>query len=224
VDEFIRYSAAVPVSPADKSSISSLTALRDGIVLRWTQDPPLERYTVELTNGRNTRLYQTSESTLSLESLNPGNYSWVVKSMDNFGQEAPDSRISRFTIEELPTPPRPVVISPSSGEEIDMTGRRNLVFTWQKVEGADFYDIALYVEGSGSPILRESGITGTRYTLSNLRILDVGNFILSIRSRKEYEDVGITRSSSTLRVPFSLSVNIADTAPTILTDELQYAE
>ncbi|MCK5737415.1 MAG: hypothetical protein KAH21_13105, partial [Spirochaetaceae bacterium] len=139
-------------------------------------------------------------------------------------QEAPDSRVSRFTVNELPSPARPVVTSPGTGEDIDMSGRRNLVFSWQSVDGADFYDIALYVEGSGSPILRESGIRGTRYTLNNLKILDVGRFVLSIQARSEYEDVGISRTSPQLRVPFSLSVNIADKAPAILTDELQYAE
>jgi len=224
VAEFVQYNAADPVTPVNGSSITSLKALRSGVTLSWTQNPPLERYTVELGNGRVTRLYQTSESSLKLESLNPGSYSWVVKSMDSFGQEAPDSRISRFTVSELPTPALPVVLSPGPGEDIDMTGRRNLVFTWQSVDGADFYDITLYADGSGSPILRESGITGTRYTLNNLKILDVGDFVFTIQARSEYRDVGVTRSSSVLKVPFSLSVNIADTAPTILTDELQYAE
>lgn len=105
-----------------------------------------------------------------------------------------------------------------------MTGRRNLVFDWLPVDGADFYDLTLYVEGSGSPLMRETGLTGTQYTLNNLSILDVGNFILVVQARTEYEDVGVTRTSSPVRVPFSLSVNIADTAPKILTDELQYAE
>ncbi len=224
VSDFVQYSAAVLQSPANGTAIPALNALRNGITLNWNQDPPLGRYTVELSNDRVTRLYQTTEPTLTLDALEEGNYRWVVKSRDSFGQEAPDSGSARFTVSELPTPSRPVVTSPASGEDIDMTGRRNLVFTWQPVDGADFYDIALYVEGSGSPILRKTGITGTRYALNNLRILDVGNFILSIRARSEYEDVGVTRSSPRLRVPFSLSVNIADTAPTILTDELQYAE
>ncbi len=224
VSDFVQYSEAILLTPANGTAIPALNALRNGVTLNWSQDPPLGRYTVELSNGRVTRLYQTTEPTLTLDALEEGSYRWIVKSRDSFGQEAPDSGSARFTVSELPTPSRPVVTTPTSGEDIDMTGRRNLVFNWQTVAGADFYDIALYVEGSGSPILRESGITGTSYTLRNLKILDVGNFIFSIQARKDYEDVGVTRTSSRLRVPFSLSVNIADTAPTILTDELQYAQ
>ncbi len=224
VGDFVQYSAARPVSPANGAAISALESLRNGITLNWNQDPPLERYTVEIDNGRVNRLYQTSEPSLNLEALDSGSYSWVVKSRDSFGQEAPDSSKFHFTIDELPSLSRPTVTSPLSGEDVDMTGRRNLVFDWQNVNGADFYDLALYVEGSGLPLLRETGLSGTRYTLNNLRILDVGNFILAIQARTEYEDVGVTRKSPMVRVPFSLSVNIADTAPTILTDELQYAE
>lgn len=224
VGDFVQYSAALPASPPNGATISALESLRNGVTLSWNQDPPLGRYTVEIDNGTVTRLYQTSEPALNLEALESGSYRWIIRSRDSFGQEAPDSRISRFTIGELPALARPTVTSPGSGEDVDMTGRRNLVFTWQSVNGADFYDLALYVEGSGSPLLRETGLTGTRYTLDNLRILDVGNFLLTIQARTEYEDVGVTRTSPRVRVPFSLSVNIADTAPTILTDELQYAE
>lgn len=223
VGDFVQYSAAVPLSPANGATISALESLRNGVTLSWNQDPPLGRYTVEIDNGTVTRLYQTTEPTLNLEALDSGSYRWLVRSRDSFGQEAPDSRSSRFTIGELPAPARPTVTSPLSGENVDMTGQRNLVFTWQSVNGADFYDLVLYVEGSGSPLLKETGLTGTRYTLNNLRILDVGNFVLTLQARTEYEDVGVTRTSPKVRVPFSLSVNIADTAPTILTDELQYA-
>ncbi len=224
VGDFVEYAAAEPVSPANGATLGALETLLNGVSLRWSQDPPLGRYTVEIDNGLVTRLYQTTEPLLNLEALDSGSYRWLIKSRDSFGQEAPDSRSSRFTVNELPTPGRPDVTSPSPGENVDMTGRRNLVFDWQPVAGADFYDLTLYVEGSGSPLLRETGLTGTRYALENLRILDVGNFVLAIRARTEYQDVGVTRRSSEVRVPFSLSVNIADTAPTILTDELQYAE
>ena len=86
-----------------------------------------------------------------------------------------------------------------------MTGRDSLIFQWEAVDGADFYDLALYAEGSGSPLMRETGLTDTRYVLTNLRILDVGNFILSIRARSEYVEAGITKTSTERRVPFSLS-------------------
>jgi hypothetical protein len=224
VDNLVRYNAAVPSSPANGRFIGGLEALRDGVTLTWSQNPLLNRWTVELDNGSVTRLYQTTEPRLSLDGLDSGSYTWKVLSRDSFGLEAPESRVSRFTVGGVPDPPAPIVLSPNTGESIDMTGRRNLVFTWQTSENTDFYDLALYSEGSSTPLLQENGLTGGRFVLSNLSILDVGNFVLSIRSRSEYRDVGITRTGPETRVPFTLTLNIADEAPTILTDELQYAE
>jgi len=222
IGSLVAYSAAVPVSPADGARIDALTALRSGVTLSWRQDPPLGRWTVELDNGAVTRLYQTTEPRLVLEGLDAAAYTWRIRSRDSFGQEAPDSRVARFTVTDLPAPPTPRVISPSPGENIDMTGARSLVFSWDRADGAEFYDLALYVEGSDEPLLRENGLRGTAYAVENLRILDVGDFVLDLRARTEYEDVGVTRTSPAARVPFSLSVNIASEAPKILTDELQY--
>lgn len=224
VDNLVRYNAAVPSSPTNGRFIGGLEALRNGVTLTWSQNPQLNRWTVELDNGSVTRLYQTTEPRLALEGLDSGSYSWKVLSRDSFGLEAPESAVSRFTVGAVPDPPAPIVLSPGPGETIDMTGRRNLVFTWQTAENTDFYDLTLYTEGSSTPLLRENGLTDGRFVLSNLSILDVGNFVLSIRPRSEYPDLGITRTGPETRVPFALTLNIADEAPTILTDELQYAE
>ncbi|MDF1566456.1 MAG: hypothetical protein P1P77_00395 [Spirochaetaceae bacterium] len=224
VDNLVRYNAAVPSSPANGRFIGGLEALREGITLTWSQDPLLNRWTVELDNGSVTRLYQTTEPRLNLEGLDSGSYTWKVLSRDSFGLEAPESTVSRFTVGGVPDPPAPIVLSPNPGDTIDMTGRRNLVFTWQTSENTDFYDLALYSEGSSTPLLQENGLTDGRFVLSNLSILDVGSFIVSIQARSEYRDVGITRTAPETRVPFTLTLNIADEAPTILTDELQYAE
>jgi len=73
------------------------------------------------------------------------------------------------------------------------------------------------------PLVREVGWIDSTYTSDNLEILDVGNFILTIQSRIDYPDIGITRTSPVVRVPFALSINVADTVPKMLSDELQYA-
>lgn len=224
VGDLVRYSAAVPTSPANGSYIDGLDAVSEGITLRWTQSPSLGRWTVELNNGRNTRIYRTSEPYLNLEDLESGSYSWQVRSSDGLGQDAPDSSISRFNVGAVPDPAAPRVTSPQTGENRDMTGADRLVFEWQPAADADFYDLALYVRGSDIPIIRETGLTGNRFVLRNLRILDVGDYVLALRARAEYEEVGMSLSSDYTRVPFSLSLNISENAPDILTDELQYAE
>ena len=224
ISNLVGYSAAVPVSPAGGAFIDGLSALKNGILLRWTQNPSLGRWTVEVDNGTVTRLYQTTEPSLKLEGLDSGRYSWKIRSRDGFGREAPDSRIAVFTVGAIPNPEAPVLTSPGYGEKVDMTGAKNLVFSWNPVPNAEFYDLALYAVGSETPLFRKNDLTETTFILENLRILDVGDFKVALRARIEYEDVGMSKASSVSETPFSLSVNIGNKAPTILTDELQYAD
>jgi len=224
VRDFVRYSPAIPISPANDSTIDAIEALREGITLSWRQDSPLNNYSVELSNGEFTRVYQSEGPSLSLESLSPGYYSWTVRSRDSFGQEAPRSQVARFRVDDFPSPAPPAVISPRAGVNLDMTGEKNLSFEWQAGKEAAVYDLALYMGNSRVPLIREEGWTDSTYTLENLEILDVGNFTFTIQSRIDYLDIGITRTSAVVRVPFSLSINVADTEPKMLSDELQYAE
>jgi len=224
VGDFVRYLPAIPASPIDGSTLDPVESLRNGVTLRWRQDPPLQDYTVELSNGEFTRLYQSKQPSLFLESLSPGRYSWLIRSRDSFGQEAPKSQIARFRIDDFPSPAPPIVISPKSGINLDMTGKKSLSFEWEAEDGAAVYDLALYRDGSIVPLIRELGWSGSTYTLENLDILNVGNFIFAIQSRIDYSDIGVTRTSPEVRTPFTLSINVADTAPKMLSDELQYAE
>ena len=224
IAEIRRYTAAIPFSPANNSRIAGLSALRDGVFLRWNQEPLLDRWTIELNNGRFTQIYQTTAPQLFLDNLEVGEYSWMIHSWDDSGQEAPVSQRSRFTVGDLPTPPPPVVIFPAAGEDIDMTGAKSLRFEWQDSRDTGYFDMELYNEGSRTPIFQKKGLKNSFYVLRDLRILNVGNFVLEITANTEYADIGAARNSRTTRVPFSLSVNIPDTPPQILNSELLYAE
>lgn len=224
VRDFVRYSPAIPIYPANDSTIEAIEALRDGVTLSWRQDPPLNNYSIELSNREFTRLYQSEQPSLSLESLSPGYYSWLVRSRDSFGQEAPRSQVARFRVDDFPSPAPPVPVFPKAGANLDMTGKRSLYFEWQAEEGATVYDLALYMGNSSVPLIREVGWTDNTYTLENLEILDVGNFTFTVQSRVDYLDIGITRTSPVVRVPFALSINVADKEPKMLSNELQYAD
>jgi len=224
VKDSIRYSPAILLSPKDGSTINPIEALRGGINLNWRQDSPLDNYTVELSNEEFTRLYQSKQPSLFLESLSPGSYSWLVRSRDNFGQEAPRSQIARFIIDDFSSLTPPTVVFPQSGTSIDMTGEKSLSFEWESEEETAVYDFTLYSDDKNMPIIREINWNNTTYTLDNLEILDIGNFTLTIQSRIDYPDIGITRTSPVVRVPFALSADVADTKPKILSNELQYAD
>ena len=224
VESFVQYLPAIPISPADGSTIDSIGALRNGITLNWRQDPSLNNYTVELSNEEFTRLYQSKQPSLFLESLSPGNYFWFVRSRDSFGQEAPKSQVASFRVADFPSPSPPTVVFPQSGANVDMTGKKSFSFEWQAEEEAAVYDLALYIDNEDVPLVSVVGWTDTTYTLENLEILDVGNLTLTIQSRIDYLDIGITRTSPVVRTPFTISIDVVDKAPKILSKELQYAD
>ena len=223
IDEVQLYNAAIPVLPRRNAVFNLETALRNGILLRWTQDPLLDRWTVELNNEGFTQLIQSENPQVVLNNLIPGEYRWQVRSWDENETEAPISLINRFTIRDFPVPPQPIVSIPTAGSDIDMTGAKNLRFEWQDSPGAGYYNMVLYKEESRVPILQEKGLTRSYYVVNDLKILNVGNFVLEVTALREYAEEGAIRFSKTTRVPFSLSINIPKKSPKILSDELLYA-
>lgn len=217
-------SPAVPRSPSSGAVVSALNALRRGVRLQWSGESPPGNWRVEVRGGGTVRVFDTDAPEAVIPKLDAGRYTWTVLSRDESGRTIAESSPRSFTVSQLPNPPRPVVTFPKNGADIDMTGARNLVFSWVNARNAGFYDLALYAGNSRTPLLRETGLRGSRYQLDDLGILDVGDFVLELTARNEYPDLGTSRSSPAARVRFSLSLNISDEAPRILTDELQYGD
>jgi hypothetical protein len=224
IGKIVEYKPAVPVSPANGTRFSAVEALNNGIKLQWKQDPLLPHFTIELNNGRATRLYQTNRTEIILDGLNAGTYRWKVKSSDDIGRNAPDSREYSFSISGLPVLKKPEIIFPADGQNVDMSGKHSLTFTWEAVENAQFYNIALYYADSPVPVLRENGLKETQYTLNDLRMLDIGEFTLTVQAGYEYVESGITGKSLKTKSNFNISLDISPEKPEILTDEIQYAE
>ena len=218
------FSPAVLRSPNDRASVSAVNALRNGVRLRWGGQSPPGNWTVELRGGGALQLFSTDRPEVVIPRLDVGRYTWKVLSLGESGRTIAESSPRSFTVSDFPSPPPPVITFPKNGADIDMTGARNLVFSWVNSRNAGSYDLALYSGRSRTPLLRETGLQGSRYELNDLGILNVGEFVLELTARNEYRDLGISRSSPTARVRFSLSLNISDEAPRILTDELQYGD
>jgi hypothetical protein len=92
---------------------------------------------------------------------------------------------------EPPAPPRPLPaprnLRPAAGytltEEIILQDRR-IVFSWDRVSGATGYTFILYqVErGTNREILRQTALRVPSYTLTNLTLLDAGEFVWQVEA------------------------------------------
>jgi len=224
VDIAPEYSVATPFYPDDGAIFQVENAILNDVTLRWEQDLPAERYVIRITNAGTTQVYQTTEPQLTLNNLNVGAYTWLVQSRDRFGEEGPESETVEFHVRSFPVPDAPTIIFPDSGEDIDMTYEDNLEFQWEAVSDNAFYNLALYAEGEEVPFWNESNHQGTSFILDDLSILDVGSFVLTIQAHFTTEGANLIRKSPVSRVPFSLSIDMAEEAPKILTEELQYVD
>jgi hypothetical protein len=99
-----------------------------------------------------------------------------------------------------PPPPAPPPLTAASGRTPEsgfvlnpeiLSRSRTIVFSWNPVEGADFYAFTLFREAASGvqrPIISFEG-PGTSYTLNDLSRLDVGRFVWQVEavSRKTGE-------------------------------------
>jgi len=115
-----------------------------------------------------------------------------------------------------PPPPQPVSrlpapqnLNPARGTIFglaDFRSQRSIVFNWSAVREANAYIFTLYQQtGAGRrQIVRQTINSGTSYTLTNLRLLDRGDFIWQV------EAVGTGRANATERGTTGESTFIID--------------
>jgi hypothetical protein len=115
---------------------------------------------------------------ITLPRLRAGDYYWTIRAAtaDGFDISARTPRLIRI----LPIPPLPAAANrvPADGARVtgeDLRNRR-IVFSWDAVPGATGYLFSL--EGTdGSILIQEGPFAETRFTLEDLSILDLGNFV-----------------------------------------------
>ena len=225
VEDVVQLDAAIPRVPGNGVEIGLQTVSTNGLLLEWEASPLLTRWAIELSlDGSATQYYPTESPRLLLTNLAPGQYRWTVHSWDKSNIEAPLSRVSRFTVKDFEYLAPPVVEFPAAGERIDMTGAKDLRFKWQAVDDNAFVELKLYSGETQTLLFQLADIKGTSYVLENLRILDVGDFVVELTAYTQPSEEEIARKSTIVRIPFSLTLNIPNTAPQILTRELLYAE
>ncbi len=225
IEDAIKLEAAIPLTPGNGAVINSQDISSDGLLLQWETSPFLTRWAVELSrNSSVAQYYPTDSPRVLLTELESGQYRWTVHSWDKSNIEAPLSRANSFTVIDHEYLPPPVIRTPGIGENIDMTGAKNLRFEWQSASDDAFTELKLYSGDSQLLLFQIADLKNSFYVLKNLSILDIGDFVLEVTSYTKSSGKEIARRSTVVRVPFSLSVKLPGTAPQIRTRELLYAE
>ena len=225
IRDIITYQAPRITSPEAGSSQNRLTILQNGLEVRWQSafDFPSYELVLKQKESDTVLLRRVTRGTAyTLDELFPDTYRIEVRGIDQKNRYSPVGATEMTVTAVAPLSPVPMR-APLSGETIDMSDRNDIQFSWRQGEAGEIYTIALY-DSTGSRIFSVDNYRDTSYTFSDLSKLDIGNFQFTVKARKEYNDIGIVRTSPESRTDFSITIKSIGAAPVILSPDIQYAD
>ncbi|MDR2701687.1 MAG: hypothetical protein LBB72_04580 [Spirochaetaceae bacterium] len=177
--------------PALGTVLPGLTALRQPTVFRWdytgevgesrfvlsaNPDPTVGQPVIELLNpGKIIRVNR----------LDAGIWYWTVEAKTPDGLKSV-AEPRRLEVQAIPLLPAPGGRSPAAGYRIGVEElrARRIDFTWNQVPGANGYILTIYRQSTNGlqQIIRTDLINRTRWTLTNLGILDNGSFVWQVEA------------------------------------------
>lgn len=116
--------------------------------------------------------------------LYPGSYYWTATGkLAGFDISARER--NRFVVDQPPLLPAPSLSAPAKGEVFGVDRLRDMTrmdFSWEEVEGATSYDLAVYSEDGKQVLASIPKIKGTRATIEDLSILDRGKLSWTVQA------------------------------------------
>jgi hypothetical protein len=227
VGELVFFTAAELVSPANGAGFDLLRTRRDGLRFTWTNPPKMNAFQLEIFSVSNTfdpvKTIRTTDTSLPVRELAPGEYLWRVRSFDDRSREAPVSPFNRFSVGDVPRLAGPVVSFPAEGSSVNMELYDSLVLAWSETPGAEYYTVRLFDLRNNRKIIEQT-VKSTRYDFTELDQLDVGTFYVEIQAFRENRDVNppIIQTSPVVRSTFSLFLKETYEQPNIISPDVQY--
>lgn len=220
------------LSPLNLSSFEAQRASSRPITFSWTNELQLtqtfELYKV-LTNGKEERVLtrNTKSSKTNVSNLNSGTYRWKIKSSTSNGYSLDSKESFTFTIKEPPRLAKPVLLLPKDKmvfASYYFRTHSSIQFTWEPVSAATSYKFEIYKtddNGNRTKKIIDTTVNQPSFTLSNLSILDIGNFSWQVSglSGRNGPDSSNSISSGSFIVDIPLPTNV-----TIEDQGVQYGE
>jgi len=214
-------------TPAREAVLEGITALNQQTVFQWECEADVisSRFVLSRESnplqGQPATEIQNPGREIRIDRLGEGTWYWnvEVQTADGFTVSAAESGILRvLPISLLPAPQN---MQPTRGYRFginELQTRRNIVFSWQAVQGANAYIFSLYQQTTGGRrlIVRNDPQTGTSYTYNNLRVLDRGTFVWQVEAINRRGSVieqrgNLGESTFVLDFPMPSPVQVEDT-------------
>jgi hypothetical protein len=223
------YEDLALVSPKDGSDFAIDDVRKAGLNFNWKNPELPGRFVLELAGDRdfnNIKRSITTESVkTTIDRVPPGSYYWRVRLMKDDNTVAAASETRSLTIREGAPPPD--VIFPRAGGAVKMLTENELKFSWKPTRWANAYQLELHqlVKEKGKTkdmLVLSTQTKDPSYTVTDLSLLDVGNFYWTLRAMKKDRNNKVIRSSGKARNNFN--INLGDSKIIIVSPEIQVIE
>lgn len=200
------------LEPADRAVIQPGEGKTTDVRFTWSDTGLDGQYRLRISRAPDfSALFKDSSIegiTAGIEGFTEGDFFWKVIQMNVNGDELMVSPVNSFTI--AGNLAKPGVIAPESGSTIDMVRRDSLDFSWRPVPGANLYRLSLYqVAGGTQRAVTRVETRNASYSLTDLKKLDVGQFIWTIQAMESYPGTNrAKRRSDEVRTPFTITLGI----------------
>jgi hypothetical protein len=180
------------LTPSAGASLAGLAALREQTVFTWEYNGEAARSRFVLSRNANPLQGRPQVERLNpgtavrLDRLEEGNWYWTVEI------ETPEGSVvagepRQLQVLAIPILPAPANRQPANAHRIgieELRNNRSIVFSWSAVPGANAYIFTLYRETAGGreQIIRREPENATRWTLTDLSVLDEGTFIWQVEA------------------------------------------
>lgn len=215
--------------PEDRASFAGLTALREPIRFSWSagrdEAASYEFILTRVLSNGSTRVVEDTtvrSTSYTMTRLTEGTYRWKIKASTKDGLPI-DSAERTFTVSAVPQLPAPTLLEPTQNLVMGPTylrTNRTITFRWRAVSGATSYSFVLYKRGrngSLSAVYSERAVQGTQVRLTDLSILDVGDFVWNVTAfsyaRDGYEEQRGRAATGTFKIDFTVPDKVETVQP-----------
>jgi len=170
------------LSPAQGLNIPGLTALREPIVFRWDTKEAIvsSRFalsrTVDPADGRTDIMIQNPDHEIKINRLDEGIWYWTIEGTTHDGKHILPEAAGYFHVLPIPFLPSPEYLLPKNNFTIgieDLKAKREIVFSWQEVEGANGYILTILREGIPKrQVFQSEPVKELTYSFDKLQLLE----------------------------------------------------
>ncbi|MDR1325897.1 MAG: hypothetical protein LBK00_07680 [Treponema sp.] len=203
-------------APADAFAYNGLDVLRQSNMLRWGSSEPVGASrliisrTPDITRGEIVLYLINPPRTVSLPKLTPGVYYWTIQAETPEGIDISAERTFSFRVLTIPLLEPPRVINPLNGAIIDLAmiqRDKSVTFTWEASPEANAYIFTLAsASNPQGALVRSEALSRTAYTITNLSLLDSGDFIWRVEPVSIANDGSIEQRGQTSEARFTIDV------------------